>query len=90
MTGDDTWIYPAPAWRHGDRVAIENSSRDDYDETGTVVGPEPYDDDAWLVRLDNGDETTADSDELTGLIEPAQKMPRPSSAPSPERTHPDA
>ncbi|MEU4804377.1 hypothetical protein [Actinosynnema sp. NPDC023587] len=68
---DDTWVYPAPAWRHGDRVAIEDSSRDDYDETGTVIGPDPYDDGAWLVRLDDGTETSAYAHELTGIYPPA-------------------
>ncbi|GAA3878492.1 hypothetical protein GCM10022243_49000 [Saccharothrix violaceirubra] len=79
MANDDTWIYPAPAWRTGDRVAIDDSSRLDYDEAGTVIGPDPYDNGAWLVELDDGTETSAYSDELTGLIEPH-------SASSPERT----
>lgn len=63
-------------WEPGDRVAIDSESHCYYDESGTMVGPEDRDDDTWVVRLDSGEEVEAYGVELTGLIEPAQIMPR--------------
>jgi hypothetical protein len=69
---DDTWIYPAPAWESGDRVAIDSEGHAWHDELGTVTGPADWDDEgAWEVQLDDGTTVSAYTHELTGVSTPS-------------------
>lgn len=56
------------AWDAGDRVEIVATDHPWRGETGHVVGLADHSDLEWGVRLDSGEEVTAYSDELDGVI----------------------
>lgn len=61
------------AWDPGDRVEVASDSNIHHGEQGTIVGPEDSDGVEWIVQLDNGDEISAYSYELDGIITPRSR-----------------